>query len=1116
MNAIKKRTVLQIALGLSLCLPDAAIWAAQPAAVPVSVSEGTLEIPTYEHVGRETQPPLFLHSTVRGLYPFPSYLAPFTEDSPKPKTYRTVVVENEYLKLTYIPEFGGRIFSLYDKLRKREVFYRNDVIKPTMFNPRFSWPQSGIELTGPYDVHTLTLHGEPFWSHSIVRHSDGSVSLVLGEIDPVYHMRVTFTATLYPGVAAMQVGIFCYNRNDARMPQMFWTNASLPSTEKTRYFYPMTRTVGHTTGEVSDWPIYNGVDYSWDRNNKHMLGVFGIDVYDDFAGAYQLDHNYGVFRFADRRVVQGMKMWTFGYGPGAEKVQESYTDHAGPYVEVQSGRYIWDGHYEWVAPHKVENWSEWWVPVSGIDGLTTMTRDVALNLTVNADPGGKHSEVRVALSPACRIPGAKLIVNAAYGELANAPIDLIPGTPFLKTISGIATNADGLRQLSVRIVDASGHDRLNYLRPDENPGGKQYSAFAKTLESPALAPQQMTVEQLVQAAEYKLKESDPSGMLDLVNDALKLDPGDSRAHLLLGIYDYTAGRFKTAADELTKATERDPYSGESWYYLAISQLAMGENQAAERNLYYIRTESAYFGDREYQLGKLALLSNDLDAAAKHFGNAVTANGYDLDARALLALTLRNLGKKNEAGQQLDALLGIDPSNRMAQLERFFLNRNPDAKRELLRLMGEQTQEALDLAIFYGDLRRWHEASEVLLLLAHDNKDPWGTGSLFYYTLAYDLQKSGNSSAASEYRKRAQAAAHVIDRFPYRRASEAPLNAAIAADPNDVTARFDLGCLLYSLDRPQEAIEQWKKAVVLAPADFNARRELGLAYAEQGQVNQAVPQLEQAIELNPNHIATLNDLSAVYAKAGKFDQQIALLQKALRRTPGDDDLTVALMNAYLIQGRYNDADAIVTTHTFAPRHRSTVLRDAYRDLRYGMGAVAFNRGNYSQALQLFQSALKPPVSLGVDDFQFQSTPRAYYYIGRTLEALGRKKEATAAYREGTRGIEFLTGDRDSWSPDNFFAVLSLERLGEMDKAKSLIPHFEAFAKTEMNESNPIHRGRARYVLALIAKSTGDRQRARTLLTDALQAMPDFLQPRYELRGDALDPLVKGKPTDTAQK
>lgn len=181
---------------------------ASAATPPVRSYEGTVTIPTYEPSARETEPPLIANSTVTGLYPFTTYLAPFQPDGSKPKAYRAIVVETEYLKRTSIAEFGGRLFALYDKLSNREVFYRNDVIKPAPYNPRNSWPQSGLELTGPYNLHMLTLHGEPFWANKIVRQADGSVSLVLGELDPVSQMKVNLTATLHPGVAAMEIGIF--------------------------------------------------------------------------------------------------------------------------------------------------------------------------------------------------------------------------------------------------------------------------------------------------------------------------------------------------------------------------------------------------------------------------------------------------------------------------------------------------------------------------------------------------------------------------------------------------------------------------------------------------------------------------------------------------------------------------------------------------------------------------------------------------------------------------------------------------------------------------------------------------------------------------------------------
>ena len=259
--------LMRHALLVSLLLTAALAGLAAPPAI--QVTEGTVTIPSYVHSARETQPPLFSDSSVGGLYPFTTYVMPYQPGGPKPKAFRAVFIENEYLKLTYIPDFGGRIFSLYDKLRGREVFYRNDVLKPAHYNPRISWTQSGIEMTGPYDAHMLTLYGEPFWSHKIVRHPDGSVSLVLGEIDPVYHMKVNLTATLHPSVAALQMSVFCYNRRDGRMPQMIWLSAALSATREDPLHLPHGPAPSGTPLPKSPTgPSMDGTDYSWDRNNK--------------------------------------------------------------------------------------------------------------------------------------------------------------------------------------------------------------------------------------------------------------------------------------------------------------------------------------------------------------------------------------------------------------------------------------------------------------------------------------------------------------------------------------------------------------------------------------------------------------------------------------------------------------------------------------------------------------------------------------------------------------------------------------------------------------------------------------------------------------------------------
>lgn len=1073
----------------------------------VTVSEGSLTIPTYEHVGRYMQPPLFSDSTLAGLYPFTTYKRAFKKGDPQPQNYPAIFVENEYLKLTYIPELGGRFFSLYDKLHHREVFYRNDVIKPTQFNPRFSWPQSGIELTGPYDAHTLTLHSEPYWSHTILRHKDGSVSVMLGEVDPIYHMNVTYTATIVPGVAALKISTFCYNGNDGQKPQMFWSNAAFRVTPKLRFLYPMTATVGHTTGVVSPWPIYNGVDLSWAHNNMHMLGVFGIDSYDNYGGSYEFDHNYGVFRYADRRKVQGMKMWTFGFGPGSSDVEHSYTDKAGPYFEAQSGRMVWDGHYEWVDPHKVEQWHEWWIPVAGIDGLTTMSKDVALNLEVNADPAGKSSSIHVALSPVRTIHGAKLMVKARNGVLLDTTVNLVPGTPALKAAENIQADKNGLEDMEVTITDPDGKVLLDYHRPDTNPGG-HITPFAKRLEEAPIPPEKMTAEQLVLAARFKQKDLNATDAAKLANMALKIDPGYSSAHQLLGMLAFDQGHFQQAAAEFHKAVNRDPYASQSWYYLSICQIRLDDRKDAERNLYYIWPRSSYYGPREYQLGRLAFLRHDNQTAERHLLGAINSNGDDLNAHLLLAMIYRHENRKNEALAQLEKVSAVDPADRLAEAEKFFLTGDAAAENELRSRMGEQSEDAIQVSIFYSSLARWKEAVAILKLVEPPhNKDPWGTPPVYYYTLAYDQKQSGDLIAAAANLKKAQAAAGIVERFPYRRQSVAPLEDAVKQDPNDTVARFNLACLLYFRGHHRQAIQQWQAVNQIDPASFGSRRALGLAYEEEGQLDQAISQLEKAVELKPDHIDTLDDLADVYARTGKFNEQLALLQKAVAHNPDNDHLVEGVLNADLIQGKFQAAQNIVGHHTFLPVHRTYQLRDEYRELEYGMGAQAFNKGKFQQALGFFQAALKPPPSLGMDDFELQSTPRIHYYIGRTLDALGRKQEAKPAYQESIRGVDQLTGGgSDSWSPENFFMVFSLGRLGRQQEAAALVKQFQTVADSRLESSDPSYSACAHYLSGLIDIYRGQSEEAKRQMKQAVQIEPDDIGPRYELRGDVIDPAV----------
>ena len=60
-------------------------------------------------------------------------------------TYDSVVLENEYLRATFMPSFGGKLWSLIDKETGRELLFKNSVIRPCNLAVRNAWMSGGVE-----------------------------------------------------------------------------------------------------------------------------------------------------------------------------------------------------------------------------------------------------------------------------------------------------------------------------------------------------------------------------------------------------------------------------------------------------------------------------------------------------------------------------------------------------------------------------------------------------------------------------------------------------------------------------------------------------------------------------------------------------------------------------------------------------------------------------------------------------------------------------------------------------------------------------------------------------------------------------------------------------------
>jgi len=720
-------------------------------AEPVRFSQGKREVPTYTFGRSEIVAPLFKPLENMGHYPYTILDWDSRARRPVPVQYDSLVLENEYLRAEFLPELGGRIWSAYDKVAGREIFYHPTVIKPGRYNQRGGWPVGNLELYGPFDAHMLTWPGEP-WAWALQRHDDGSASVVLSHVDHFFRDKISLEVTLRPGRAFLETTIRLQNKNLVPNRYMLWTNAGVAVTEGSRFVYPMTRTIGHDSSALNTWPVISGVDLSWNRNNKNMLGVFGLDIYDDFMSIYDYKSDYGTICFKNHLLARGMKTWTFGSGLTALRHMAVYTDKDGLYMETQSGRFIWDGNYEFIDPGKSDGWTEFWYGAGRLGGLTTATRDVAVFLDV---PERRPGVAQVAVTATGLFPQSTLELLADGKKIWSSIQELSVGAAFHGSIPLGGETRGAV--LNLRVLSADGRTLMDYRAyPDGSHPNAVYAG--DSVPRKFGAPETLQVEELYQKGLGHEKFGQIADAEAAYQMALSRDPLFSPVQLRLGLLALDRFDYGIATSHLEKVLARDPTNGDAHYFLGVICAGSGKRLEAERHFYRILPSSGRFERRDYMLALLALGEGDWEDAGRKLSRAASATPLDLAVRQAHAYALRKTGHPEEARKECDEILYMDATNAFAQTERHFaagsgqpLERKMESSEpaaEALGLMDQacsrHPQGYLELATEYMRLSAWEEAGRILDRGLESGRSTGGNPyPLLLYYRAYVDDRQGN-------------------------------------------------------------------------------------------------------------------------------------------------------------------------------------------------------------------------------------------------------------------------------------------------------------------------------------------------------------------------------------
>jgi hypothetical protein len=962
------------------------------------------------------------------IYPYP--MQDDLTDETRVVPYRALHLENEYLHAIVLPEIGGHLHSLYDKVAGREAFYRNHVVKYGFVARRGAWISGGIEFNFPMGHHTMTV--SPVQSKLARDPETGEASITVGYTDRVSRMRCAVTLSLAPGDARMRQDVSLYNPMPYRQRHYFWANSAVPASDDLHLVYPCARAT--TGGGQWPYPMVNGVDMSWYRNHKGPNDIFALDTLDDFFGCYYTDSDAGLVHWSDHRADYGKKFFTWGTADEGMIWVDLLTDDDGQYVEIQSGRFVDQSTFEFLSPYQRVGWSEYWYPLHGMGGFVWASDEAALNLEVDGD------RAKIAAMVSRGGGEGSLVLRIAEKEVWRHDAPMGVGQPLTMEAplpAGIAPDA----AMSLALVV----DHEEVVRYENPPAYLTRRPLEiKTEVRPADDPE-ATARDLSAHAIAAEKVVDFDAARGLYEKALANDEGCARAHLGLGILDLMVGEYQ--GGHLSAALACDPENDEAWYYLAVASEAAGKIDDAKDALWRLLGRTACSDEAALRLAALAIRDGDYHLAFDLVdGRPMTARSMFLISAALRLGSL-SCEEASAAGLALDPLAGE------FEAERYLAAREAGdeaaAEAAFARLRDLFIDDpGLWLEMAYGYVSAGLRADAAVLLQAACERIEAVAGwPMIHYLLYYMTARREDLARA--------AASPGRYCFPSRPEEIPVLQEALDASTDDIMAREFLGSLMASLGRRDEAMARWEEAS--DDGNETSRRNLALAYGVwYGDWRKSADWYEDALNTSDPHYRLYLERDHALQRAGEgAEARLAALEDA-----GDRPEIAARRVDCLVQlGEWDEAINMMTTYRFKPWEGARQMHVWWSGALRGRAAARREAGDMAGALADYELALTYPRNLGVGRAAWPQEAELHWLAAEVAGAVG--DEAKRAVHLAAAAEEEHQGLCDADLPK----LLALRALGRTGEAEELAPKLRDWA-TERLAKNADDAG-ARQIMGALA-------------------------------------------------
>lgn len=337
---------------------------------------------------------------------------------------------------------------------------------------------------------------------------------------------------------------------------------------------------------------------------------------------------------------------------------------------------------------------------------------------------------------------------------------------------------------------------------------------------------------------------------------------------------------------------------------------------------YQRAMESYINAAElyYKIGMAFYYKNEIDRAINYFNLSVEKNKKYADAYYMLACCHTKKAHFPDA---------IDYADKAIKLRPFSSSRAHFLKYNLYRVMS--------LKGFKIKLKRQAEFLKSVLTLPFDRQAQKSVFKVLSYLQFLPMllkgwvmvAKNGINDAVDLYRD------------------------ALEKAPGFIMLYCLLGDIYRAMGRYEDAILEYKMAIIIDSLNITAYRSLCSIYEELGDLDSAVESYRKLIEIQPNAAEYYSNLANILYLKGETQEAISYYQNAITLNPRPEWTSIIAQTlGYVFQEAEKNTDAAISAYQSA-----YLLTPTDIDIFINLGSAFYDKQEYNNALTVYRRALE---------------------------------------------------------------------------------------------------------------------------------------------------------------